>query len=384
MQHKSKLGLHVQMRAFDLGLCGQDHTYRSSKILLPVDDGPRLAEADALDPTKTFIVGKALHRDFIIRGQSFGPGLGEAYAAGILPDEVAQAAYEQYQRNLNAKYPEIQAFEWFNEYVPATEFPREPQIIWYARVCARLGDMLRNDGKTPVLGGWATGSFQDSDWPYWMDALESCRRNSGFVSVHCYGPLDEWYAFRWKRALAVFDRMGYPEIQIMITECGADGVMPGWGPWQSMWGSLEEYISAWVIPFELEIRREPRVAAAHLYSYGDGGVDSMLHNVADHPKMAWHRIWGDWLANNPWNGGDVELILPPNEPPIHYGTVSANALNIRQFPWSGDVEPPKVGLLLKGISIPIYDIVMFGEMNFGWGLISEDGNQWVSLRYVMV
>lgn len=58
----------------------------------------------------------------------------------------------------------------------------------------------------------------------------------------------------------------------------------------------------------------------------------------------------------------------------HFST--ASLLNIRQFPWLGTIEPPKVRQIIKGTQVKSE-----GVLN-GWMLISPSGNEWVSQKFL--
>ena len=67
--------------------------------------------------------------------------------------------------------------------------------------------------------------------------------------------------------------------------------------------------------------------------------------------------------------------------------VTASALNVRQWPWVGTLEPPKVGTpLVGGTAVKLFGVLppIAGSPagSFGWGLISAAGNQWVSMKYL--
>jgi hypothetical protein len=74
----------------------------------------------------------------------------------------------------------------------------------------------------------------------------------------------------------------------------------------------------------------------------------------------------------------------PQPAPAPAGThrVTAITLNIREFPWTGGVEPPLVGTLDQGTVINVLGVYKPADKPFGWGCISADGNQWVSMQWV--
>jgi hypothetical protein len=62
--------------------------------------------------------------------------------------------------------------------------------------------------------------------------------------------------------------------------------------------------------------------------------------------------------------------------------VKAIQLNIREFPFVGQLPPPIVGTLDQGAVITVLGVYQPAGQAFGWGCLSPDGNQWVSLQWV--
>ena len=73
---------------------------------------------------------------------------------------------------------------------------------------------------------------------------------------------------------------------------------------------------------------------------------------------------------------------PPPVPPASTHRVTAILLNIREFPWVGAVKPPLVGTLDQGAVITILGVYQPAGQSLGWGCLSADGNQWVSMQWV--
>jgi hypothetical protein len=80
-------------------------------------------------------------------------------------------------------------------------------------------------------------------------------------------------------------------------------------------------------------------------------------------------------------GGHTPHEAPP-APPAGTHRVTAIQLNIRQFPWVGAVQPPLVGTLDQGAVITVLGVYQPAGQTFGWGCLSADGNQWVSMQWV--
>jgi hypothetical protein len=62
--------------------------------------------------------------------------------------------------------------------------------------------------------------------------------------------------------------------------------------------------------------------------------------------------------------------------------VTSTQLSVRAYPWTGQAEPPRLRLLEQGMLIRVYGVYKLPEQAFGWGCISPDGNEWVSMEYV--
>lgn len=62
--------------------------------------------------------------------------------------------------------------------------------------------------------------------------------------------------------------------------------------------------------------------------------------------------------------------------------VTATQLSVRAHPWTGRMEPPRLRLLDQGQTVRVFGVYHPAELEFGWGCISVDGNEWVSLQFV--
>jgi hypothetical protein len=72
----------------------------------------------------------------------------------------------------------------------------------------------------------------------------------------------------------------------------------------------------------------------------------------------------------------------PSPAPAGTHRVTAIKLNIREFPFVGAVAPPLVGTLDQGAVITVLGVYQPANLAIGWGCISPDGNQWVSMQWV--
>lgn len=88
----------------------------------------------------------------------------------------------------------------------------------------------------------------------------------------------------------------------------------------------------------------------------------------------------DYLAQEKDKTNAVTSIPPATPAPTH--RVTATLLNVRQFPFTGAVEPPKVATLPQGTAVSVLGIYQPAALPFGWGCLSKDGNQWVSMQWL--
>jgi hypothetical protein len=62
--------------------------------------------------------------------------------------------------------------------------------------------------------------------------------------------------------------------------------------------------------------------------------------------------------------------------------VTAEQLSVRAHPWTGRAEPPRLRLLPAGARVRVFGVYQPAGLEFGWGCISPDGNEWVSMQFV--
>ena len=88
----------------------------------------------------------------------------------------------------------------------------------------------------------------------------------------------------------------------------------------------------------------------------------------------------DYLAAEKDKPNAIAPVVPPAPTGTH--RVKAVILNVRGFPWVGSVLPPLVGTLAQGTVITVLGVYTTSDRPLGWGCISGDGNQWVSMQWV--
>jgi hypothetical protein len=88
----------------------------------------------------------------------------------------------------------------------------------------------------------------------------------------------------------------------------------------------------------------------------------------------------------PVTPGPPPVVVPPLpvQPAATGAThrVTATQLSVRAHPWTGRLEPPRLRFLNEGDLIRIFGFYQPPELEFGWGCLSADGNEWVSMEFV--
>jgi hypothetical protein len=370
----SKLGLHIMATGqFEASRILRETPPAVVKFILPIDagfwNGIRVPEVADCQP-QTLIIGKPMHGNIIL-----GVGLGEEYRAGYTPDKVAEAYWTKYQAPMIEAYPKIQMWEIFNEFEHDTELDPGAQYRWYAQCCAAVAQRLHAAGKRAAICALATHRPNVLDCPQWeqwfIPALEACRNYDAIFSRHGYDSVVPSIdgSLRYRDDLRRFAALGYGDVKIVITECGWD-----WPPVHSRGGSMADYINQYCVPLEMAMREDSGVVGATLYCYGTGGANQQF-DAAD-PKNEFANAWIALAQAHP---------IPPTVPPLapdQYRVYNCQALNMRGFPWTGATAPPVMRVLQNGETVTVYSVCKFGSMAYGWALISPNGNEWVSARYL--
>jgi hypothetical protein len=120
-----------------------------------------------------------------------------------------------------------------------------------------------------------------------------------------------------------------------------------------------------VLPFTID--PSPGWEAAD-YTFAYGAVLDYLAAEKDKPN-----------ATTSADGGNPPVV---SQTAAATHRVKATLLNIREFPWVGAVVPPIAGTLAQGAGVTVLGIYKTDAMPFGWGCISPDGNQWISMQWV--
>jgi hypothetical protein len=275
------------------------------------------------------------------------------------------------------QYPRIDVWEGPNEIAFA---PNEvDRIKWYAAFLAEFARQMKLLGKRAAMGGWAVGNPEFAVWQYWGPVLQACRDSNAILSRHSYGPLDQWYSFRHRNDEAAFQKLGFSNTPLIITECGADKLSNFPGRWHDVWGNnITAYWHEYLLPFTQELEKDPYVLGAAVFTVGNGF--SPIWNSFD--------VSGDGLV--PLLAAYAQTLPPdPVDAPspadvLSFDTyrVKAQQLKARLYPWTGDEEPPVTQQLTQGDVVKVYGIYKPTGMTYGWGCLSPDSNQWVNMLYL--
>jgi hypothetical protein len=284
-------------------------------------------------------------------------------------------------------FPMVKIWEGPNE--PDCKTPE--RMAKYAEFCAEFVWLMYSEtGERAGIGAWAVGTPEIDMWQHFKPALDAVKTYHAVLTRHSYGPIagDEgtWFGLRHRRDQAEFARLGCPNMPLLITECGTDTLWNATAfnkPWRELYGhgddALPRYWAEWGKPFEEAIAQDNYVIGAHWFTVGNGGSPNWINYDLAHLPIA-----ETVLANPPVIIAPPPIVVPPPvvPPPAtewpEWAThqVTATALNVRQFPWLGNVTPPIVGQLAQGDYVRSYNV------DGNWHRIGPDGNKWVSGRYL--
>lgn len=263
--------------------------------------------------------------------------------------------------------PAVTHWEGPNECVVTT-----PEAMrWYAQFLAEFARAMRSLGKTAVVGGWAVGNPDYPLWAYYGEALAAVRRYGAVLSRHSYAGPDRstwgYTLLRHREDNRYFTAQGYPDLPLLLTEFGADDVPfgnPQGKAWRKLYGDDHNaYLTQILLPADAELQKDAYVKAAFVFTGGGGWLD---HNIEPEPARSLAEL--THLSQPP------SPAPPPSDGATH--VVTPSMLNVRSHPWTGDAVPERVRGLTRGDRVRVW-----GEYK-GWGSITDDSNEWVSLRYL--
>ena len=279
------------------------------------------------------------------------------------------------------QYPRIDVWEGPNEIAFATN--ELDRIKWYASFLAEFGHQMALIGKRAGLGGWAVGNPDFSLWQYWGPVLQSCKDNNAVLTRHSYGPLDQWYSFRHRNDEAAFQKIGFSNTPVIITECGADKLGNFPGRWHDVWGkNITAYWHEYLQPFTQELEKDAYVLGATLFTVGNGF--SPIWNSFDVSGDGLVPLLAAYAQTLPPDAppAPIDAPSPADTPAFDLYRVKAQQLKARQFPWTGETEPPVMQQLTQGDVVKVYGIYKPTGMTYGWGSLSLDSNAWVNMLFL--
>ena len=323
-----------------------------------------------------------------LAGASGALVVGRRYA-DPMPDQAAspEAEAERYFNGsqgvesfvaLAGVFTEVQVWEGPNEVICKT--PAEMQ--WYAAFCVKLADlMLTQTKKLAVLGNWATGNPELELWADWVPVLQLAQAGKCILSRHSYGAIEgdpgTWHGLRHRRDMAKWAELGFVNLPLILTECGADldGGYPG--AFHDAFGKEAEaiypYHDLYLKPLAEELAKDrPAVLGAVLFTTGNGMGPWDRFDTA-------HTPWADAIEKNPPKL--VDALTPPaptvsTDWPAWATHVLTGDVNVRQFPYIGALIPPLQGNFLKGKYIQSLGTVT-KPSGAVMHLVGPDGNMWI-------
>lgn len=276
----------------------------------------------------------------------------------------------------------INGWETLNEdhrNLPGSETPDYHDIARRALYEAELARLIHANGHRPVVGNWAVGNpsgtraEQAAAWRAYQPALDAAARYSGWVGLHLYYSIPGW-EHPLETLIAHIAGM-FPRPGILVTECGRE---PGYRSEGYDPARYADELIAWA---RQVARNYPQVQAAFIFTFGSDDTWRNYDVQGDEPFVS--RVVAAYQST-PTPPAPPTPQQPAPAPPGDDAThvVIAGVLNVRLYPWCGDSVPPVVRQLVAGQRVRVYDTVLFPPMSVAWGLISRNGKEWVSMRYL--
>ncbi|MDD1653663.1 MAG: hypothetical protein LUQ64_03870, partial [Methanomicrobiales archaeon] len=234
---KSKLTIHTSFTGGESMKFIQNAQPTTVKILGGSGTGSpwdRAAAIKAVSPS-TLIVGRIYFAD--------EPATGDA----------ATRAREWWDRcrGVILAYPQVDYWEGYNE--PSVDSVAKMQ--WLGQFDAERVRILAQNGRKAAIGSFSVGTPQIVNsnnqpagdyWRAFYPAIDAARANGGVLSLHEYsapemqylfdaGSGDGWLTGRYRKVYNWFLKPDGRQIPLIITECGIDGGVRGWG--QKGWKS---------------------------------------------------------------------------------------------------------------------------------------------------
>lgn len=231
-------------------------------------------------------IPEAQHPIWIYRSyeNSLDPNHPERNGWPLDPVLAAQMWVSKYLDSAIWGNPRIKCFELLNEPIITTL----ERMIWYSDFCAEACRILRESYNVcAAIGSWSVGNPgtpRENDlslWVGWRSALEASVKYGAVQSRHSYGFAMEpqadgslkpntWLSMRHRRDNDAFTAMGFPNMPVVVTEMGAEGIpnsKPPMQTWKKQFGNAEHYAEE-LIKIDREYRQDSYLIGGTVYTSG--------------------------------------------------------------------------------------------------------------------
>jgi hypothetical protein len=146
--------------------------------------------------------------------------------------------------------------------------------------------------------------------------------------------------------------------------------------------------------YDHEARKDPYVLAVLPFTIDPSGAWTGQDYTYAYPAVLEYLVQQKDILNAAAPAPDEtptpDLEPPPFSPPVIMPPPAAAAthrvtaveLNVRLHPYTGAVEPPKVGTLPQGARVTVLGVYKPDGLAFGWACLSPDGDRWVSMQWL--
>jgi hypothetical protein len=267
---KTKLGIHHQSGGGDTARWVREA--RPSVLKMVGDFGPQF---DGLPGT--LVLGRMVD-DGALNGQGFDMNRqSRTQTAAQAADEYVEFLRDYIRLNPLVSIwegPNEQAFEYHlqeatdSAFASAMSYTRLRTMQWYAEFLYLFAQKLSTLGKRAALGGWAVGNPAFGLWGAYSKALQATKDFNAVLTRHEYGPLNGNLSLRYRQDQVDFSLLGYHNVPVIISECGADNVQ-GSGPWKTFYNNdVSRYWNELLLPYTKEIEKDDYVIGATVFTSG--------------------------------------------------------------------------------------------------------------------
>lgn len=213
-------------------------------------------------PADVLTIGRPAHYQGFSPSDQIAPTLAaRQYFNGVILPALSAAPWMQAWESPNEP-------GWNYEWSTST---KRTAMLWYADFMLEFARLLNIHGRRAVLGNWSVGNPDFPSWQWYGKALEAVGRYNAILGRHSYGWLVDELAFRHRLDEKEFNKLGFRNTPLAITECGAErdhGMMP----WRIQYrGDFNAYFDQWIAPFVRGLLPDSYVLGATLFTAGTGG-----------------------------------------------------------------------------------------------------------------